>query len=405
MTDHAAPNQPTNQPEALRRLYAPQPFPFHLVTLGCGADSDQARAVAAAIATATATESERADPSDPAMRASVQQGQPMFSVRAAPAGRRPRVATWFSGTGTMEAALRGEVESVHAVEFTPAYMQAYNKAHGTAFSTRSVNDIDPQEVRAAKPDLFHASPVCKNFSRAKNVRTVEQTDLDSAQSVARVIAGARPPAVTIENDPDYIDTVPYKKITAALDAAGYRWDVGVYDAADYGGVQHRARMLIRAVREGELPPLPEKTQPGDWYEAIKDLIPGAPDDAFASRGSAENWEIARIRKMVDRGALDGKRPILTMGGSAYAGQANARSAGGPAPVLKSTSREVPRILLPDGKVKRVTPRMMARLMGLPDSFSIPSEPRLAKEVLGNGMQAAFTRALIQPLLEREAVTP
>ena len=44
----------------------------------------------------------------------------------------------------------------------------------------------------------------------------------------------------------------FKGITNSLDEAGYKWDVGVYDAADYGAAQTRKRMIVRAVLDGEL---------------------------------------------------------------------------------------------------------------------------------------------------------
>jgi len=135
------------------------------------------------------------------------------------------------------------------------------------------------------------------------------------------------------------------------------------------------------------------------------LIEGAPDSKFESRSESENWEMTRIKDMVRKGKLDATKPIITMGGSASSGVAAAANAGGPAPTLLSTSRSVPRIILPDGTVKRVTPEMMRRLMGLPESYPIPSNPKIAKEVLGNGVDGAFTRALIDPLLNRAETQP
>ena len=108
--------------------------------------------------------------------------------------------------------------------------------------------------------------------------------------------------------------------------------------------------------------------------------------------------------MVERGTLDTAKPILTMGGSAGSGVAAAVNAGSPSKTLKATPKEVPRILLPDGTVKRVTPRMMARLMGLPDTFHIPEGHGLAKTVLGNGVSGEVTRSLIQPLIDRPTPT-
>lgn len=315
-----------------------------------------------------------------------------------------RVATFFSGAGTMEASLPN-AQSVMAVEFNPAYVEAYNKAFGVEYKPKDVRDINPDEVIASKPDIFHASPVCKNFSAAKNKRTVLKSDMESADAVARVIREAQPPIVTIENVPDYQGTVPFETIIKALEDAGYTFDVGVYNSADFGGVQNRERLLIRAVKSGELPPIQEKTAPGDWYSAIEDLIESAPDSKFDSRSESENWEMARIKDMIRKGKLDPSKPIITMGGSASRGLAAAANAGGPAPTLLSTSRSVPRIILPDGTVKRVTPEMMRRLMGLPESYPIPSNPRIAKEVLGNGVDGAFTRALIDPLLNRAETQP
>jgi DNA-cytosine methyltransferase len=335
---------------------------------------------------------------------SIEEAKPQFSQQAEEKRQRPvKVATMFSGAGTMEAALTG-TESVMAVEYNPEYMKAYNEAFGLDYKPKDVNTVSPQEVIDAKPDIFHASPVCKNFSAAKSKKTVEKTDMDSANAVARVITEAKPPVVTIENVPQYEGTVPFQTIIDALEKAGYTFDVDVYNAADFGGVQNRKRLLIRAVKDGELPPVPQKQKQGDWYDAVKDLIDAAPDAPFKSRTGEENWEQQRVKEMVKQGKLDPTKPIITMGGSAFKGEASASNAGNPSPTLKSTSKEVPRIIMPDGRVKRVTPEMMKRIMGLPDSYALPENSKVAKEVLGNGIDGAFTKALIQPLVDRQVAT-
>jgi len=312
---------------------------------------------------------------------------------------KPRVATFFSGAGTMEAALP-KSESVMAVEYSPTYMKAYNDAFGTEYEARDVTQIDPQEVKAANPNIFHASPVCKNFSKAKNAKTVEKSDMDSAEAVARVIREAKPPVVTIENVPGYKDTVPFEAIIKALEDAGYTYDVGVYNAADYGGVQNRKRLLVRAVKDGKLPALPKKQKPGDWYKAVEDLIDDAPDAPFTTKTKEKNWEQERIDEMIADERLDPSKPIITMGASAYQGEAAAANSGNPSPTLLSSSNQVPRIIMPDGRIKRVTPEMMKRLMDLPLSYPVPVDAKVAKEVLGNGMDGAFTKALIEPLIKQ-----
>ena len=296
------------------------------------------------------------------------------------------IATAFSGAGTMEAALTGKRAGVVA-EFDSQIVDAYNKAYGTKFDPTDVANLDPNQV-AGKP--FHASPVCKNFSAAKSARTVSPDDLASGKAVARIIDEAKPPSVTIENAPEYVDSVPFKEITAALDRQGYNYDVVVVDAADLGASQHRKRMILRAVPKGvELPPMPEKKAPGDWYKSIEDLIP-----ADMQPIALPPNEQRMIDERVARGTLDPNKPILSMGGNkAFA------NAGGPAPALLASPRMKPRVIIPGKGMFALTPRMMARLMGLPDSYPLPDNAALAKLVLGNGIHGEVTRQVLEPVMD------
>ena len=107
--------------------------------------------------------------------------------------------------------------------------------------------------------------------------------------------------------------------------------------------------------------------------------------------------------MAERGTIDLNRPILSMGGSTSRTNVSARNAGQPGPTLKSSPKETPRIYLPDGTAKRLTPRMMARLTGLADSVPVPdtgtiaNQSRKAKTMLGNGIEGNVTRQWIEPL--------
>jgi len=301
------------------------------------------------------------------------------------------IATDFAGIGTVDAMLP-QHQSVHAAEIQPDIVAAFNEANGTEYEARDVLQVDPSEIEDA--DLYHASPVCTNLSAARKGRGVSELDEASARKVAGNILAARPPAVTIENVPLYADTVLLKIITDVLDEEGYTYDVDTYDAADYGAAQTRKRMILRAVREGELPPLPATSEPGDWFSVVSDLIDGAEDSTIP------NWERTRLDAMIDRGELDASLPIITMGGSTDKRRASARNAGGPSPTLTATPKSVPRVIMPDGTVKKVSPRMMARLMGLPDDFVIPEENwALSKTVMGNGVHGAVTTQIIGPVAD------
>jgi len=309
----------------------------------------------------------------------------------------PRVATAFSGMGTVEAAL-GPITSALTAENDARKVEAYNNAFGTSYKAREVKELTVDELKQADCDLFHASPSCKEFSTAKADRAPTELEVRSAEKVAELIAGALPPAVSVENVPAYVDFPPFQKILTALKENGYKHRVLVVDAADYGAVQSRKRMILQAVREGELPPLPPKKSPRDWYEAVQDLLPTLEVD---KEGVGPDEQM-RIDKWIASGRLDPNKPIITMGGSAFAGAPAAANSGGLAPTLTANKGRV-RIIIPDGTVLKASPRVLARLMSLPDTYKVPSQYTLAKEVLGNGIDGTITEAFIKPLLPEAAI--
>ena len=308
-----------------------------------------------------------------------------------------RQAKDFAGADTIGMAM-DDAETVTARETDPDVIE-WLQSQGKDIEASDVLEAPASEI--ANSDHYHASPVCKNLSCAKAGRNVDALDEASAQKVADNIGEALPPAVTVENVPAYRDTVLMDDITNTLDAEGYLWDVVERDAAPYGGASSRKRIILRAVREGELPPLPEKTGPTDWFETIEDLIDDAPDSEFVSNTEESNREIQaiqdRIQRFEDSGGkhgLDPSKPIISPG----VGKWGARNAGGAAPTGTST-HQVARILMPDGRIKQLTPRMMARLMGIADDVPIPDDYYLAKKVLGNGIHGEVTRQIIQPVAE------
>jgi len=312
----------------------------------------------------------------------------------------PRMASLFSGGGLVEAGLTGLVEPVFAVDCDAHVASVYEAAHGAHICVADVCDVAlPQRGTV---DYLHASPVCKTSSLAKRGRKEESTDVKTAQATADAIRALLPEIFTLENVPGYQKSASFGLITDALREEGYTFDARVYDAADYGAPTHRTRLLLRAVREGELPPVPKPTHPvggqADWYASVTDIIEAMPDTALPkARKRAEDWMSLRLRAAgVDLSRLP--RPLLVLGGSTGRGIPHA-FAGGPAPTLKATTGEAHRIFLPDGRVKRLTPRGMARITGLPDDYPLPSAWGLAVTVIGNGVPPALARAIFGPLLQ------
>lgn len=305
---------------------------------------------------------------------------------------RPRTVTLFSGGGLVEEGLRGIVDPTFAVENNPDIAGVYRAAHGDHVL---VDDVQKADLGAAGDvDYLHASPVCKNFSKAKVVTAdgEQPLDIETARATAAAITKTKPKVFTLENVKGYQGSEAMRIVEDALRAEGYTFDARVYDAADYGAPTQRQRLLLRAVKDGPLPPAPAPTTAKtDWYATVADLVEDLPNDV------APPW----MRKRLEAAGInpdDVKKPTIVMGGSASRGNVPFAEAGGPAPTIKATPKETHRILLPGGVVKKVTPQAMARITGLSDSYPLPKDRALATTIIGNGVPPALSKAVFGPLL-------
>lgn len=309
-----------------------------------------------------------------------------------------KAGTYFSGGGLVEEGLKGIIDPVVAVEYDRKISGVYRNNFGQHIVTADVRDVDPKELVKhidGEVEYFHASPVCKNYSQAKSNSGEVELDKETAKSTADFIDAVKPRVVTIENVKGYKDSEAMKIITKALDKNGYIWDSDVYNAADYGGYTSRERLIIRAVKDGELPEKPKK-QPrkGGWLEAVEDILPTLTE----KKNGVAPWMDARLK-------VDGidwqkvEKPLYVMG-SAYADGKIPHAYGDEIlPTLRTKSGDV--IIMPGGKVLRADGRVLARITGLGDDYLLPKTESLAHTIIGNGIPVQLTQGVIAPLLNKD----
>ena len=309
-----------------------------------------------------------------------------------------KAGTYFSGGGLVEEGLKGIIDPVLAVEYDRKISGVYRNNFGQHIVTADVRDVDPQQLVKhidGEVEYFHASPVCKNYSQAKSNSGEVELDKETAKSTADFIDAVKPRVVTIENVKGYKDSEAMKIITQALDKNGYKWDVDVYNAADFGGYTSRERLIVRAVKDGELPEKPKK-QPrkGGWLEAVEDILPTLTE----KKSGVAPWMDARLK-------VDGidwqkvEKPLYVMG-SAYADGKIPHAYGDEIlPTLRTKSGDV--IIMPGGKVLRADGRVLARITGLGDDYKLPKTESLAHTIIGNGIPVQLTQGVIAPLLNKD----
>lgn len=309
-----------------------------------------------------------------------------------------KAGTYFSGGGLVEEGLKGIIDPVVAVEYDRKISGVYRNNFGQHIVTADVRDVDPKELVKhidGEVEYFHASPVCKNYSQAKSNSGEVELDKETAKSTADFIDAVKPRVVTIENVKGYKDSEAMKIITQALDKNGYTWDADVYNAADFGGYTNRERLIVRAVKDGELPEKPKK-QPrkGGWLEAVEDILP----TLTVKESGVAPWMDARLKA----DGIDWKKvekPLYVMG-SAYADGKIPHAYGDEIlPTLRTKSGDV--IIMPGGKVLRADGRVLARITGLGDDYLLPKTESLAHTIIGNGIPVQLTQGVIAPLLNKD----
>lgn len=306
--------------------------------------------------------------------------------------------TYFSGGGLVEEALKGIIDPVVAVEYDRKISGVYRNNFGQHIVTADVRDVDPKELVKhidGEVEYFHASPVCKNYSQAKSNGGEVELDKETAKSTADFIDAVKPRVVTIENVKGYKDSEAMKIITQALDKNGYKWDADVYNAADFGGYTNRERLIVRAVKDGELPEKPKK-QPrkGGWLEAVEDILPTLTE----KKNGVAPWMDTRLKADgIDWQKVE--KPLYVMG-SAYADGKIPHAYGDEIlPTLRTKSGDV--IIMPGGKVLRADGRVLARITGLGDDYLLPKTESLAHTIIGNGIPVQLTKGVIAPLLNKD----
>lgn len=198
----------------------------------------------------------------------------------------PTIATLFSGGELVGVGARAAgLSHLWGCEIDPAIAEVA-RANGFESIVADVLDIDPSTL--AIPDVLHASPVCTRASVANNNAGEAPLDIAMGEKIAQFIDVMKPRIFTLENVFPYRKFKAFQIVLDALSRNGYMWDYDNLNAADFGVPQTRRRLVLRAIRGGLLPNLPNKVPWVGWYQAIEDLIPTLPASRFAK------WQLDRL---------------------------------------------------------------------------------------------------------------
>lgn len=181
------------------------------------------------------------------------------------------IADLFCGAGGTSA---GAIEAVSHLGLRPR-LTAINH-WSVAIETHTANQPDHRHfctgIDAINPrhlfgegelDLLWASPECTHHSRARGGKPMLDQSRATAWCVTRWAEALRPPAILIENVPEFVEWGPlgtnglplkskkgatFRAWVETLKSLGYKVDYRLLCAANYGDPTTRTRLFVQAVR-------------------------------------------------------------------------------------------------------------------------------------------------------------
>ncbi|MET3512421.1 DNA (cytosine-5)-methyltransferase 1 [Pseudacidovorax sp. 1753] len=174
---------------------------------------------------------------------------------------RPLAIDLFSGCGGLTRGLKDAgFKVLAAVEIDAKAQQTYLLNHPDVCLYK--NDIrlisaeqlmEDCSINVGQLDLLAGCPPCQGFSRlrTKNRAVSVHDDRNTLiKEFLRLVLELRPKTIMMENVPSLKDDIGFVEMVRQISRAGYRTNVEVLNAADYGVPQRRRRLIFLASRVG-----------------------------------------------------------------------------------------------------------------------------------------------------------
>ncbi len=185
----------------------------------------------------------------------------MFSPRK----NQPITLSLFSGAGGLDIGFHlAGFHIVACVEKEPVFCDTLRSNVGRFFDercqilSRDIRDLDPSEINNQQIDFIIGGPPCQSFSaigrRAGGAEGIRNERGSLFEHYCRFVKHFQPKGFVFENVRGILGSnkgEDWKRIISAFSDLGYRLFYRILDTADYDVPQHRERLLMVGLREGD----------------------------------------------------------------------------------------------------------------------------------------------------------
>ncbi len=280
-----------------------------------------------------------------------------------------RAIEFYAGVGGFACAA-SRVWAGHSCEVTPididqAARQVYELNHPHRMLTREIASLSTQMLGQLSADLWWMSPPCQPYSRRGHQRDAEDPRADSLLHLIAQIEHVRPHSIALENVAGFATSRAFERLSAALMRSGYHMRHRLLCPTELGWPNRRPRFYLLASLDAlrDWQPLPR-------YDcSVASLIEGIEFDRSQCAVDAN-----MIRQFAS--AMDRVDPIVPGSITACFGSSYGKS------FLHAGS-----YCQQDDTWRRFAPAEVARLLGFPKSFTLPTtlSYRRLWQLLGNSL--------------------
>ncbi len=301
----------------------------------------------------------------------------------------------FAGLGGFRLALESYgAECVYSCEWDKKAQEVYEKNFGDT-PDGDITKVDESTI--PQHDIICAGFPCQAFSISGKMKGFEDSRGTLFFDVARIAKRHRPKIIFLENVKNFASHDNGKTLAViknTLDELGYDVHHKVLNSVDFGVPQKRERIYIVCFKKDlnitkfEFPKVKKLDKHViDILEENNDVVPYNESKYKIVYNGKEDNEFSN--KMIRLGIVNkggqGERVYSTKGIaatlSAYGGGVFAKTGG----------------YLIDGKVRRLSPRECARIMGYPDSYKMADNKNDAYKQFGNSVVIDVLQYIVQEI--------
>lgn len=305
-----------------------------------------------------------------------------------------RVVELYCGIGGAAAALGPAAVSVGAFDISAPAIAVYrHNFPGHRAEVRLIDGLPAARLRALEADLFWLSPPCQPYTRRGHQRHQDDPRAATFLAALALIDACRPPFVALENVVGFETSVARDRLLETLTSAGYEARETLLCPSQLGWPNRRPRYYLVAARSPHrlLPVVPLPVAPVRLAELLGEGVLGEGELGEEALGELEvdAEKQRRYEGALHRVDLADPQALTTCFTSAYG---------------RSFVRSGSYLELPDGRLRRFSPREVLRLLGFPPTFGFPPSlldgaagQRLAFRLAGNSLSLPAVRVVLASL--------